>query len=1346
LATVLTAVEPVVATPWDIRHDAEELLDDLGAKRGEPATLLERTQTMLAAHGDSLISTRGTCLPLAEALARALEAAGFARAFTDTFSSAAERRLHEVEAGTTEAELRRLALSYPGTAAAARVWRRLADHAWDSGRLGFYLECAARAGDATTPHLSDRVAAAYRLLAPPTGPALPASLDGLDELWRLEVPEAVRPTETSRARSYRRPAMPPPSLGRLVLTTTAGGESTAASDGRHCFIFDHLVGRLQGEIHALGDYGLAPQQCRPVALPDGFAVLGLTGNGLLLMALDRLGGVRWRVQTPALNAPVNSSGPVALDGLVLIAVMTASQEGAELRVLAFAADTGKLAWNTLVARVPVPRQMRMAYGDVGWMCPALCAHAGYLLVLSNNGFLARVDSDGGVRRLWTYPSSVDELDDELAYEERAPGRAGSVISDGRFAVVTPADNPALALVLGTEEQEPRTYLGDGANGEVLDVAEGQALMGGNRAIVLLDLGESRPRWSVPFAARGFPQGRLGGGRALVTSREQLMLVDCATGKPISVRGALDQPIAIATAPDLLMAATTARVIGYGKGTSFLERLNAAVAAAPADYRPLVALASLHESRNQPDLAFGCLTQALERGAPADYAERAARLVRRRLELAAGDTKVFPDLVAQLDALIAFDPRLMGESAFWHALHAERTGDAARAAAAYREALQALSHQLRFTDGVEAEVQALAATGLTRTGGQPLPGWLAPVPAPPVPGAATAPWTRPGHRRDAVLVAGGCAIGYSDGVLSALRLSDGTEVWWRRPARPLLGVRAQMAEPTKGQDGIPLTVVDGSSAAAAGLKSGDVLVAFNGNPTTDFERDLRAVVANAASRSPFTAKVRRGAQTLDFQGLLGGEMVEPIAVNRATVLVWPTLEGQPEGMWFAAHDLVTGEQLWRYSLPPATTAQPPFRPLLTDGDQVITQEGADLVCLQAHSPEPQVLWRLTGRTGLGQARLLGAGLLWLPDGDRDRAGLVDARTGRTLFILPEDPEADGILGDGRLVTLGTEGRINCWDLGLGRRCWTTRLAYAAVITVSGDGVYALNEGHQLVLLDGVSGTERRRFGEWSTVEGWRCDQRRLYLHARRSDRTQALVAIGLPGGALLWERRLPTGQEVRQLLLTSSGFGCVLGVSTEAALLLLGADGNPTQVHLLAAQEGVIPLARGVLATSPEGLRVLDAPLPPPPAALPCATAGAGELPAVAAALLPKLAWQSTGRGAYAVAKGGNEILLFARRPPGCAPLILMVNDPEPLLEVTGQTVIVTDDGARLNTDGGWRSAGAASLPTKDGVRCEVIRIAPPVDRPPGTPLLLRATCGEATDAAPAPWWLHQAWRPVKGLP
>ncbi len=1362
------SVEPVVATPFDIRHDASELLDDMKARRGESGALLERVQNLVARHGDRMIIHDELCAPLAELFAIRLTELGLAETFARTYDGTADRRLRDaLRARVSETDLRSFALSYPGTAAASQAWRRLADQAWDSGRLGQYLDYARRAGETTDKQRGQRISAANALLTPDHSFELPESLDGLEEMWRIDLSEALEaaatpaePVRDLRFRRIRRQANVP---SRFTLAS-APGELTAASDGQKIFIYDHLIGRLVGEVRTLGNVPLSQFKSRPAVTRTGFIGLGWIEDHAVLMSLDRLGEVKWRWNSPSLGPIEALSSPVVLDDLVVFsALVPGQQEGAELRALAFRVDTGRPVWNTLVARIPLPRQQMIFAGqDVGLSSPSITVHGGSLVVLSNNGLIARIGIDGNVNRLWTYPSMGDEFDNGFG-GQAAPTRQGAIASDGTFLVASPSDSPGVILFLGPNDHAPRRFQGDGANGEVLDVVDGLALLSGSRNLALFDIASGKVRWAVPFAGRDGVQGRIGKDRVLLSTNEQLALIDSASGRITGSRG-LAKGVSLAITADLVMAASNERVIGWGRGASFLERLTKAAAVHPADYRPWGTLASFHESREDRDQAFSCLIEALTRGAPAEYAERAARLVRGQLELGVGDEKSFAGPLAKLQSLTVHDDRLKGEIALWRGRHAELRGDVPTAIASFHAATTYPDHRMLLKDRLEAWVHVLARNGLVR---------LRATPAVIVPLLSRRPlakplsaWNTPGRRGDTLLVAGELAVGFSDGFLSAAKVSDGSLVWRRQPVRQLLGVFTTLNLNLDNTEGILIQkVVPGSSADAAGMRNDDVLLTFQGKKTTNFDRDLKAIVATMAARTPFTMTVLREGAKIELKGLLGGEPVEPLAANDHTLLLWLTTplgtnaqlgrpQSVPEGMWFAAVDLATGVELFRHALRPLTEfGESPPQPLLTANDLVLTQDGSDLVCLQAHGGKageaPNPLWRMPlGEDGMSRVRVLSPELLWLPERDRNRVHLIDLMSGVTRFVLPEDLASDPILVGDTCFCLGREGRITCWDLGIGRQRWRSAKVYGRLHAMSGDGLYATDENNQLVVLDAFSGDVRRRFGEWAAVETAIAGSDALSVFVRRADRSQALARISLAGGHVQWEQALPQGVEVAQLIEAPDAFGAVLiegGERRVVTVLMVGKDGAVRSAQSLSVEEKIVPVEGGLLAYGTAGLRVLPNVLPAAPAAVPCSVVEAdGDLSAIAKVALPKLAWQPVGSGSYAVARHRGGLLIFARLGADAKPVSLRLGDGDQAIDNTGLLAIFSATSPQFLGTGQWVVDGAKRLSADGEQPLLVLRLQPAPDRVPGTSLSLRAECGDVSDAASAPWWLRRAWRPVTG--
>jgi hypothetical protein len=1356
LAVPLWGAEPVAATPWDVRKQAQELIDDLTNHRGDPSALLERAQQLMVEHGTALIATKNGSAPIAVVVPDKLRELGMDQAFVQTFEGPATRRLKDAADGD-EAALLAIASGYPGTKAAASAWSRLADRAWDSGELNRFLAYARAAGDAAlapdTPRRK-RVEAAMAMLAPERGPELPASLE-LSDGWSLPFQARHAPASRFTREQHMLPQ---------ALALCATPDATAASDGLRLVVIDHLIGRIQGQELPIGNVALdQPRQYRPIAIHDGFTALGKQNERIVLVAVDRLGQRLWQATSPAggqQSAALEVSPPVALDRLVAYAVTMLDDENVDLRVQAFDQRTGKLAWDTLVARLPGGR--RAMYMGEAQFPPLACTHAGSLLVLSNCGVIARLSADGAVQRVWSYPSTADDVAPGMANIGRIE-RLGAILSDGATAVATPADNAGMALLIG-DDGDPRIYKGDGAGGDVIAVDHGVALLSG-RILTCLDLAAEKPRWSkkslslrgqAPTAQSWVPQAWIDGGRALLYSAELWALIDLATGEVVSQHYPLPQSVTppercdMAVVDQLVMFGSSSRISASGGSTSSYERLLAVAEQEPRDYRPRVRLAALLEARHDDDQAYGRYLEALQRGAPPEYAELAARLVRSRLDLALGDLKTFPPALERLGRLVEFDPALRDESALWRARDAETRGDKAGAADGYRSVLRGAGRSVHLNDNIEAHTHTLAHGGLYRLGLEK-GGLAGEEPAHPLP-TATSDWSMKAHRARTTLIAHDLALSYSDGFLVATRIADGTEAWWRHPYRSLLGVQST---PEQRDDGVLIKVMPGTSAEAAGLRSGDVLVEFNGRHIRRFAAakddgdDLVNAVRALKPRSKYTAVAQRGDERVSVEGVLGGDLVEPIAANDRTVLAWPTLpDGGAEGMWVAALDLQTGEELCpRLTGKAANQEGPPAAPLLTSDDVMIYFDAQDLIAVAPHAgahdaPAGRVLWRLEGQAGaLSRARIIGEKLLWLPDAAHARGDLIELATGAQLASVPCEGEQPPLIDGFDCFTRRADAKACCWDLGNGRLRWCTQADISSIVLARGDAVYAIRQDGVLIVLDRASGKERRAWGDWTGVSALGISGDRLYLKVRARDREE-VAAITLTGGTVAWEQPLPARAETQAFLPSALGLSLVEREGDAGWVLTLGPDGAPSRIDQAGAEHQFFPLTEGVLDAGPDGMRVSRAKLPPVPPTLPSAIAAEGaDLTAIAKETLPALRWQECGGCSYALARSHGSLLVFMR---GERDLALHLGDAGMAIDCLGQvlTFSPSDGSPRFDPgEGGWRLGDHAKLGTDHGDAL-VARLDPPADRIPNQPLSVRAEVGADSDGPATPWWLSAVWRTV----
>lgn len=1307
-AAALSAGEPLTATAWDVRKDAQELLDELGRPGPDPADLLLRVGTMIAAHGSDLIAVSPSeAMPIADALAARLRKAGLAERFVREAGPAAERRLDELLAGRPAGEaLTALARSAPGTPAAARAWRRAADVAWDLGRLRLFLDASAQEGDAAAGPRAARIAAARPLLAA-RPPALPDGLDGLELMWRIESSRAAAPAAPAGRR--RDPARAGP---QLPAAGSCGGGAIAISDGTALTVIDHLVGGQLGVRTALGDRALPQHVARPEATADGVVAVGISGGRIVLTCVDASGTERWRRPCGAEDADA-ASAPLLLDGVVALAYRVAGADRLEQRVLAVAARDGAPLWDTAIGQLAAPR-----WGADNLAPPAIARHARGLAVCSNAGSFALVGTDGAVRRLWSYPTRPD-----LEMDGVRRGRRGLAAGDGATAVATPSDHAGLVLVLGPDDQAPRAYRGDGADGDVLAVADGEALIAG-RQVALVDTARLRLRWTAPLRLAE-AQGIVGGGAILVTGSDQIALLDRRDGRMLSGR-ALGESGAMAAADGVLVLADAEGVRGFGDAKAFLARLREAAARAESDPRPHAALGAVLAGRGDGDGALAAWRRALELGAGPGIAERMARILRARVD--AGGT-------AALDQLAALAPHLPGmadELHLWRARLAEAAGERAAAAGHYRAALQAEDRLLPMADGLGVGIRLLAAAGLARCDGRQADWPLRAVRPPPAPAPARA-WSVDARTGGEAVLSEGAVVAFAGGLLQSWSVADGRPRWQRRPQRPLLGVRPWREA---AADGVAISVLPGSAGEAAGLRDGDVLLSLNGTPLRDFDRDLRAMVMEMGGGAAFAFEVRSadGARRA-VQGRLGGEPLAPLAAGGGIILARTTMPLNPArtDLRIIAVDAETGEDLWTQALTQVEARLPSSMPLLAGGIAVAA-DGADLVGI---ARDGGVRWRLPGRADLlAQGRALG-GCVWAPAAGGD-AAILDAATGVEIARIPatagEDPVADGV----RLAVRGADGRIAAWDLG-GGRLLSRSADPGRPLAIRGDALLALDLRGRPAVIDLQTGAVRRALADMP-VEAHCVAGATVHVSMAGAER-RALAAIAIDGMVLRWSVDLPPGLEVESLQPAGDGALAVLREGTRTWALLLDGRGDPTASRGWASDPGGGALAcagGGIVLDRSGTMSALLPAAPPVQPALRCAALDrARPLRDAWASALPGLAWTPAGDGgALAIARHDLHLVVAVR---GGEQALRLCDTGGPIAN-DATRALAGPRGTRLAIPGSWSLAEQWVVDSPDGP-IAVSAWAPLPSRAPGAPVSV--LLGERDGL---PWWLAAAWNRVADPP
>ncbi len=1294
----LAAGEPLTATAWDVRKDAEELLDELSKANGQAGDLIQRTQAMLAEHGDAMIAVSpGEAVPLSTALAERLRSAGLAERFAADLGPGAERRLDELLTTRPDpARLAALARSLPATTAAERAWRLVADLAWDRGAIRFH-SLAAGAMASLDEGRRARLAATSDLLT--RMPAeLPATFERLDVMWRVPLNE-VAPQPAGRRRQQAQRTIRPGFAG------LASG-AVAMADGRSLVMIDHLVGNQLGTRIPLGDTPLPDHVARPETLRDGAVAAGLAGGRIVVVCAGSAGGERWRhtAQAEAVDA---ISAPVAADGLLAIAYRSNSGERIELRMLALSARDGTPQWDVPVAHLATPR-----WGADGLASPAVASHALGFAVCSNAGTLALVGHDGQVQRLWTYPTRPD-----LDMEGQRRGRRGLAASDGATFVATPADHAGLVLVLGPADRAPRAYRGDGADGDVLAVHAGEALISG-RQVAMIDTVRLRLRWT---AALRLPdaQGLIGAQAVLVAGTDQLALLGRGDGRMIAGR-ALAEPAAIASADGILVLGDHAAVRGFGDAAAFLERLRNA-AAGSQDPRPHAALASVLAGRGEADAALAAWRQALALGGGGEVAQRMARLLRTRISDGGAPAARALD---ELTALQTHLPGLGEEIALWRAHLRESAGDLAAAATGYAAILTRPDRPLSLADGLSVSLHLLARGGAQRCGQaavwQPL---TRATPSPPMPGQA---WRIAAHARGRTVVAGGMVASYANGLLRAWNLADGREVWRRTPQRALLGVQPwREASPL----GVAIAVLPGSAAESVGLRDGEILTVLNGKPMRDFDADLRQTVMTLGHGGAFTFTVLgRDGSERQVSGTLGGEPMEPLACDGDILLARTTMPLMPNrsDLRVFAIDVRTGADLWSHVLSQDEERLARTMPLLAAG-LVIAADGADLV---AFARDGRPAWRLTGRSDLLQSAAQLGRTLWMPAAGGDGL-LLDPATGAELAIIPAvATDTPAVISGDSLAVRHTDDRVGVWDLARGRlRCRTA--SPARPLALRQDAILVLDARGRPQVFDSSTGALRRNLSD-APAEAWAVGERMAVLALAGAER-RSLVGIALDGLVVRWSLDLPPGLEIESLVVGPSGPLVRLREGTRTWALQIDEAGVPVAVGGWPAEAAgdAVPLARGALLATPGEVRIQLPGLPPAPEGLRCAALDASRpLREAVAEALPRVAWSATSGPALALLRHGVQLVIVVRsdRPETTLRLV----DPAGAVAVDAARALIAGGATRLTIPGGWTLGERWTVPGSPAIA--VSTWTPLPSRAPGSPLAVLLD-----ERAGVPWWLLGGW-------
>jgi len=364
----------------------------------------------------------------------------------------------------------------------------------------------------------------------------------------------------------------------------------------------------------------------------------------------------------------------------------------------------------------------------------------------------------------------------------------------------------------------------------------------------------------------------------------------------------------------------------------------------------------------------------------------------------------------------------------------------------------------------------------------------------------------------------------------------------------------------------------------------------------------------------------------------------------------------------------------------------------------------------------------------------------------QAQVIDLASGSTLFSVPCDPDTEFLADGGLLTARGRDDRLRTWDLGHARPLWHSRLEGLEPVARAGDGVFALTVGGDLVLLDRSNGSIRQAYRRWTFVSSAVSIGDLLALHVRKA-RGDAIAAIGLGSGRILWETDLPPGLAVHGEL-HANGDRIVAELrhlEESPTLFIVDEEGNLVGGHRFEQEETPLITRDAIFFAGPDGLRSVrpgtrkEAAAPVPATRIPAEGEFAASLPGPA-----ELGWQELGGASYAIGLRGEHLVAFIRFPSeGGARrteirLAHAANRPwqEP------QTVRIDRGGSPelIGRDRGWRILDSRRLELGEGEWGAAVLLAPPILRDPLATFHCRATSDR--DGDDAPWWLPSSWHEI----
>ncbi len=1353
-------------TPWQIRQKVDTLLADLSSGHEDEQQLLSRARRLLDEHHSLLIYSDGDYRSISDAIHRRLRSSSLEDRFVATYASEAQRQFEAIVTAppVDQQALLHLARSLPGTPAARQAWQTLADIAWDRGQLGSFLRYSQRSQD-DDPLRQARVAAAYELLETQPPAQLPQSLDQTYPLWTL--PDLPPPNNLliSRPRHHRgaRHQFQFSALANMGYRfAAAGGNAIAANDGNHLLLINPHNGRQITRQRLSASPRTIPHP--PVHHHGVYIAI----SPPTMIAINEQGEVLWRHDIGYDGHNQIVTRPVVAGNTVAIAVF----DGEAVSIIGRHVSSGEVQWRTMVGSMP--RRPMFGAGRSSFSAD-IAVHQDRFVILTNNRIIAHIERNGHISAIHPYDGDSPQ-DHALRFHQQQDARIGHMRTDGTHLVIAPTDRRD--LIIYDHSGQPVIYAGQGAGDDVVDVADGQALLVGRR-ITCLDLATQTPVWSIAGSQQSeFRHGVIGDNLVLVHLDDAISLLRRDDGALVSRRASARHE-RIAIIDGMLITSRIVlsdehpvgqTIIGHGLPRS-REELERSLAADPHDFAAHLALASLYRARHQDSNALNHLTLALENGAPAFHADDALRLALDAIRVAIGHEQDFASAQARLNRILrAIDATDSPLPLWWQGRHLEMTGQLDAARKVYQTLSKKPRQMLEGDAGLGVDSMVLAELALNRLGDQTAT-VLRPPPSPIAQFADGPGWSIDSPFLAPPIASSGRIIGYEAGLITARDLNSGKVLWQAIEGlkhRAMLGLQDRSGHPG-GDDSLP-TVVDvipGSAAAAAGFRDGDHLRSFNNHPVNTFA-DLVQAISAITIGQPFTAVVQRtgpdGAREVHLSGRLGSWLSAPIAVHDDVVLIQgmtldPQRRPRPDMInhpMITALDVQTGTPRWELDLNTRRLEQAPLiqranTRVMSIGTHLLVHDGLSLSAY-VHDTESGIrkAWtRLVEGDDLRWLTNLALGHIGVIDDETQRLDIIDLEDGRSIITVPADLNGSVLIDGQRCFTTLGDGRLMRWDLDLATRRWTSEATRLEILAVRGDSLWTRQRNGDLLLLDSQTGRVRQRFDDFIAVHQVIIAHDQVVVHGIDRSLRSILTGMGLRGGARRWTASLPDPLEIRGAVIpTHEGFAVILDALDERpGLWQIDRNGTTLGGRHLGQDEAILSTHPALITQSPTGLHRIGRPPQHRPRTIACPPVDYDQASPVdslrrAAATA---SWIKSGASSISFFHHDQDLLIMVDMPAEASAVHLHIDSS------------VSDDDARSqritfhyrraptisSQAQGWQRQMSRMIPREDGRRLFVLglrRSALSQDRQRPRLHIPR----NEPDAPP--WWLREAWHRLDWRP